>query len=71
MGLTNTALILNGEEMMTWKIFIFPELAIVQQSYAITGVGVYPTFHLFPSLWIRLKALEIGTVNSRVLRNTI
>lgn len=71
MGLINTALILNGEEMMTWKVFSFHELAVVQQRYAITGMGVDPTFHLFPSLWIRLKALEIGTVHSTVLRKPI
>lgn len=40
MGLSKAAPVLNGAEMMTWKHFTFPELAVVQERLLITGMGV-------------------------------
>lgn len=40
MELSKAVSFLNGEEMMTWKFFILPELAIMQERLLITGMGI-------------------------------
>lgn len=71
MGLSKAALFLNGEEMMTWKIFILPELAIVQERLLITGMGADSIPLSISSLWVKFKKLEIKTMNSRVFSKTV
>lgn len=40
MELSKAVSFLNGEEMMTWKFFILPELAIMQERLLITDMGI-------------------------------
>lgn len=65
MGLSK-ALFLNGEEMMTWKIFILPELAIVQERLLILGMGVdsvaLSISFLLYGLGLRSQRLKLWTV---------